>query len=77
MLGPLTIKIPAIRDPEAAARAIADHVAAIDAILGGLTWNCVQADDMAHEAGSDFTEALSGVNLAVRLENEWRGENGE
>lgn len=70
------LKIPAIRDPAEAARAIAEHVAAIDALLNGVRWNNDIADAYTQDAQRYLTEVADCVKRAVELEGEWHRERG-
>lgn len=74
MLGPITT--PAPRDPAAVRAAILDHIAAIDALLNGVAWSSVDAENIAQDVGEHLTDAQDALEAAVYSEAEWHRERG-
>jgi hypothetical protein len=72
-----TKSIPAISDPVQAAAAIMEHIAAIDALLNGIEWQSVSAEDIAQDANVYLTDMTDNLKQAVDRENEWYAKRGE
>lgn len=72
MLGPITI--PAPRDLASVKTAIMDHIAAIDALMNSVSWECKAAEAWAEDAGAYFTDAADCVERAVSLESTYSPE---
>jgi hypothetical protein len=72
-----TKSIPAISDPVQAAAAIMEHVAAIDALLNGIKWHSVRAEDIAQDVSVAMTEAMDVLGDALKDQDEWHAERGE
>ena len=74
MLGPITISIPAVHDPAAAVRAVAEHIAAIDALLNGASWESVPAWQTVTDALGCLSDFQSLLGLAAQIEAKRREE---
>ena len=71
MLGPLTI----LKRPKSAAEIIAEirtHVAAVDALLNGLSLDCNMAAAHIEDAQGYLTDVLGNVESAGRYEQEYQ-----
>ncbi len=72
-----TKSIPAIRDPAQAAASIMEHVAAIDALLNGIRWHSVRAEDIAQDVSVSLDGAMDCLKDALKEQDEWHQERGE
>ncbi len=75
MLGPITIQAP--RDPAEVKARIMEHIAAIDALLNGMTWDNNEANDCAQDAGVHLTDAANYVELAFEREETYVAPRAE
>jgi hypothetical protein len=70
MLGPITI----LKRPKTTAETVAEirtHIAAVDALVNGISWNCAQASGYAEDVSVYLTNAQDAIENAMRSEDAW------